>query len=240
VVGSYSGGPNISPGMATSADGTNWTRRLLGMTNGELAAVTYGNGQWVAVGQEPVILSTPDCPYSVSSVALIFSSSDGMNWTRRESGLPTKSGLAGITWTGEEFVAAGFYNRMEERSVIITSPDGIAWQIRPSLGANLFQVAYGNSRVVAVSDHAGNWWPGALQVSDFIIPTPPELALRRFGLKIVLSWPSVKTGFTLQSMTNLIPPVTWIDSTQSPTTIGAEFVITNETSGSAQFFRLRQ
>ena len=68
----------------------------------------------------------------------------------------------------------------------------------------------------------------------------PCLALVRSGLNVVLSWPTNAPGYTLQSATNLIAPVTWIDSTVAPSIVGTQFTLTNTTSASRQFFRLKK
>ena len=70
--------------------------------------------------------------------------------------------------------------------------------------------------------------------------TPVSLNARSSGNELILSWPANVVGFTLQSTLNLTPPVTWIDSTQSPAVIGAQFTVTQTISGSAQFYRLRK
>ena len=66
----------------------------------------------------------------------------------------------------------------------------------------------------------------------------PSLTARPNGHELILSWPTNAVGFTLQSTLDLTPPVTWIDSTSVPTVIGAQFTLTNTTSGGAQFYRL--
>ena len=74
----------------------------------------------------------------------------------------------------------------------------------------------------------------------FRIVMPVSLNARQSGNQIVLSWPTNALGFTLQSVPNLNSPVNWIDSTNSPSVVGAQFVVTNPISGSAQFFRLKK
>ncbi len=68
----------------------------------------------------------------------------------------------------------------------------------------------------------------------------PSLNTRPNGNKLILSWPTNAVGFTLQSTRNLNPPVIWIDSATSPVVPGTQFTVTNTTSGSAQFYRLRK
>lgn len=47
-------------------------------------------------------------------------------------------------------------------------------------------------------------------------------------------------GFTLQSTLDLTPLITWLDSISVRAVIGAQFTLTNTTSGGAQFYRLKK
>jgi alpha-tubulin suppressor-like RCC1 family protein len=71
------------------------------------------------------------------------------------------------------------------------------------------------------------------------VPLLPSLQARRSGNELVLSWSTNAVGFTLQATLNLAPPVTWIDSTNPPAVLGAQFAVTNTLAGSPQFYRLR-
>jgi hypothetical protein len=77
-------------------------------------------------------------------------------------------------------------------------------------------------------------------ISDIIVPSPPVLAMTHSGPNVLLSWSSDKPGFTLQSTTNLFPPVTWTDTTNLAAVIGTEFVLTNNFPSSQQFYRLKK
>ena len=71
------------------------------------------------------------------------------------------------------------------------------------------------------------------------VPLLPSLKARSNGNELILSWPTNAPGFNLQSTLDLTPPVTWLDSTSVPAVIGAQFTLTNTTSGT-QFYRLRK
>ena len=72
-------------------------------------------------------------------------------------------------------------------------------------------------------------------------PTPPSLTVARTTANsVVVSWPSPSTGFTLQSATNLVSPVTWNTNLPSPVVINGQNTVTNPISGTQQFFRLSQ
>jgi uncharacterized repeat protein (TIGR03803 family) len=66
----------------------------------------------------------------------------------------------------------------------------------------------------------------------------PVLSARSIGNAIVLSWPTNQVALTLQSASNLTPPVVWFDSTNPPAVIGAQFMVTNGFSNPGRFYRL--
>jgi hypothetical protein len=74
------------------------------------------------------------------------------------------------------------------------------------------------------------------------LPVPPTLSIIADGANLVLTWPDAATGFTtgytLESATNLLPPVAWQTNSTPPIVIGGQNVVTNPISGSPQFFRL--
>ena len=72
------------------------------------------------------------------------------------------------------------------------------------------------------------------------VPLLPYLNARPSGSELLLSWPTNAAGFTLQSTLNLTPPVTWIDSTQSPAVSGNRFTLMPSASDSARFYRLKK
>jgi uncharacterized repeat protein (TIGR03803 family) len=72
-------------------------------------------------------------------------------------------------------------------------------------------------------------------VFSFVLPVPVPvlLTLTPYGTSIILTWPVSETGFTLQSTTNLVPPVIW-------STVSGQFTVTNSVSGMQKFYRLSQ
>ena len=69
---------------------------------------------------------------------------------------------------------------------------------------------------------------------------PPQLAITPAGADVVLTWPVSATGFTLQSATNLVPPVVWITNSPAPVIINGQNTVTNPVSGTQKFYRLSQ
>jgi len=114
--------------IATSVDGINWQEERTPSST-QLADVTFGREQFVAVGGRGLILISPDAA----------------EWTARSSG--TEEDLAAVAYGRETFVALG------RSSKILTSPDGKVWTPRPSAFNRCQQfhgIAYGGNMFVAV------------------------------------------------------------------------------------------
>lgn len=150
--------------ILTSIDGTHWTRQSTGATN-IILGVAYGNGVYAAVAHIPMgfvfSLKSVDGvnwtgPYllpqnglfwaitfgagvfvAVSNSGSIASSSDGMTWTGRNSGV--SYALDGVAFGNDTFVAVGWYTTV--------SPDGTNWTAITSGGGN--SITYGEEGFVA-------------------------------------------------------------------------------------------
>lgn len=96
----------------TSIDGVNWSVPSLitgfgrSVVNRYTQGITYGNGLFVAVGQEGIV--------SISQ--------EGVNWTAKEGNFFATGGTAnGVGYGGGKFVVVGIASGA---GVITTSPDG--------------------------------------------------------------------------------------------------------------------
>lgn len=146
-----------------TADGSGWE-------NDFLYGVTYGNSEFITVGNFGTIAYSTDSsenswikainadthhlygiayrsggPFvAVGSVGTILTSPDGRsNWTIRTSG--TGSYLQGVTYGNGTFVAVG------SSGTILTSTDGVIWTTRSSWTSSYLEgVTYGNGTFVAV------------------------------------------------------------------------------------------
>jgi uncharacterized repeat protein (TIGR03803 family) len=74
----------------------------------------------------------------------------------------------------------------------------------------------------------------------FRIVMPVNLNSWVSGNELVLSWPTNHVGFTLQSSMDLNSSTNWIDFTNAPAVVGAQFTVTNSISASARFYRLKK
>ncbi len=122
-------------------------------TSENLYAVTWNDSQYVAVGANATIITSPN----------------GVNWTTRSS--PTTAGLQDIVWGNGQFIAVGGGDdRFGRRGGILTSTDGVNWSIVANTsqynlraitwngvnGAGSEYVAIGGSTVLRSADGV-NW-----------------------------------------------------------------------------------
>jgi hypothetical protein len=123
--------------IGTSPDGINWTTLT---TSNYLSGITYGGGQFVAVGAGGSILTSPD----------------GKTWTTQTAAPIANSTLApyliNVIYADGQYVVTGNYTAsIPSTGFVLTSPDGINWTM-PSTGTtnNLYGITFGNGIFVAV------------------------------------------------------------------------------------------
>ncbi|MBI3416773.1 MAG: hypothetical protein HY043_15900 [Verrucomicrobia bacterium] len=133
-------------GIQSSNDGVDWKIHL--PTN-YLRGVAYGNGLHVAVGERDTIFTSPD---------------GGTNWIDRrpqfKNDTAATHSLSQVAYGIGHFVAVGtvnFTNNVLSKPHILTSPDGMSWQIADTAGLNLTgyssgvgDIAFGNGLFVAI------------------------------------------------------------------------------------------
>jgi hypothetical protein len=151
--------PLAQEGAICSDQLDTWTERTSGTTNA-LYGVTYGNGTFVAVGDDGTILTSPD----------------GAGWTTRTSGITDY--LSGVTYGNGTFVAVGnLIGFNPPHGSVLTSTDGVQWTERTfgfdyssTIGTQK-GVTFGNGTFVAVgisfisSTNGGVTWTNWLGVS---------------------------------------------------------------------------
>lgn len=121
----------------------NWTTRNSPVTN-NLWGVTYGDGKFIAVGDQGTIIS----------------SDNGSNWVIQSSGVSAT--LRSVTYAAGRFAACG------DGGTIIISTNGVDWSVQDSKTSNgLSAITYGNGTYVVVgpgafsatSPDGSNWTP---------------------------------------------------------------------------------
>jgi len=119
--------------VMTSPDGLTWTARTTPAADSPWTAVTYGNGQFVAVAQ--------------SGTSQVLTSPDGIAWTARTAA--ANNTWRSVTYGNGRFVAVAIGTGTNQ---VMTSPDGITWTAQTAAAAvDWSSVAYGNNRFVAVA-----------------------------------------------------------------------------------------
>ncbi len=149
--------------------GLTWDNRTSGNSNTtRLWEVEYNNGNYVAVGDAGVIITSTDgitwnnrtsgvtkklrgvafgnsTYVTVGETGTILSSSDSISWTSRTSG--TTNYLYGVSYLNDKFIAVG------NSGILLTSTDGITWSSKSSgISTHLKEVSYGNGIYVAVGN----------------------------------------------------------------------------------------
>ncbi|MGA2506940.1 MAG: hypothetical protein ABSF80_05630 [Chitinispirillaceae bacterium] len=126
----------VGPGSANAQ--LQWTVVSPVPTSNNLQSITYGNGQYVAVGDAGTILTSPD----------------GLVWTSRTSGITTR--LWSVTYGNGLYVTVGDSGGGSGR--ILTSANGVSWMNRVSgTSNNLVSLTYGNGLYVAGGER---WYKG--------------------------------------------------------------------------------
>ena len=106
-----------------------WVARPSG-TTANLWSVAFAANQWVAVGEQGTILTSPD----------------GTAWTARSFGFPT-------TWLVAVGYGAGTWTVVGDNGLILTSTDTLTWTTRNSrTTSRLNGVAYGGGRWMVVAE----------------------------------------------------------------------------------------
>ena len=67
----------------------------------------------------------------------------------------------------------------------------------------------------------------------------PRLNIAKQGGQVVVSWPIKSGAGTLQSNTNLASAASWATVSPGPVVSAGQYVVTNNASLSAQFYRLK-
>lgn len=161
VVITGSGGDSVSRGrIVYSYDGLNWTNVESNSFTGVIHKVVYGKGMFVAIGGDTA---------SYGNAPKILISYDGISWTVTEESIFGKEGVQDIAYGNNRFVAVGGNTVMSGgRGRIAYSADGITWkeieEENTTFGAsrNIYDVAWGGDRFIAVGDSDSSWNKSAI------------------------------------------------------------------------------
>jgi uncharacterized repeat protein (TIGR03803 family) len=105
---------------------------------------------------------------------------------------------------------------------------------------NAVLILFGNT-LYGTAEAGGSSGNGT--VFSLTLPPPviaPQLTINLSATNVILTWPTNATGFTLQSTTNLVPPVVWSAVSPAPVAVNTNNAVTNIISGKQMFYRLSQ
>ena len=249
----YAGGYFPTAGNDTNANGiaqwngSSWSALGSGM-NGQVTALAvsgstlYAGGQFTSAGG---IASTNIAQWNGNSWSALGSGISGVGYDGIGPFVSALTVSGSTLYVGGNFTTAG-----GSAANYIAQWNGSSWS---ALGSGLNGVGDGggpNVSALAVSGSTlfvgGDFTTAGTNVSAYAamasLPVPPTLSIIADGANVVVTWPDAATGFTtgytLESATNLLPPVAWQTNSTAPIVIGGQNVITNPITGSQQFFRL--
>lgn len=207
-----------------------WTHTVALKTNGMVVAWgagTSNTGTFPDYGQSivPVAAQSGVVAIAVGTGHTVVLKNDGsvMAWGLNTSG---QTDVPAAAQSGVMAIAAGYYHTV----ALKTNGTVVLWGAQTTVPI----VAQGGVTAIAAR-YSHNL---ALVGTGLLLPV--SLNSRLSGKELILSWPTTAVGFKLQSALNLTPSVNWIDSTNVPGIVGGQFTVTNTTSGSSKFYRLKK
>ena len=113
--------------IVTSTNGSIWTERISVAEGAALRTIIWGDGQFIAAGDEGEIVT----------------SSDGISWQTLSSSMD----LQNILWNGSQFYAVGGFGK------VLTSSDGITWIFHRTGddGDYMYDIADSGTRLLAAA-----------------------------------------------------------------------------------------
>jgi hypothetical protein len=209
-------------------NGSSWSPLGSGV-NSEVAALAVSGSTLYAGG----LFQTAG-----GSAATNIAQWNGSSWSALSSGMNGE--VFALAVSGSTLYAGGFFTTAGGSAANrIAQWNGTSWL---ALGSGM------NSAVSTLAVSGSTLYAGGIfttagtNVSAYVamanLAVPPTLSIIADGANVVVTWPDPATGYTLESATNLLPPVAWQTNSMAPIVIGGQNVITNPISGSPQFFRL--
>jgi hypothetical protein len=110
-----------------------------------------------------------------------------------------------------------------------------------ALGAtNSWSVVTNAAWIVSSQCTVTNQISGKSSYYRLAIIAAPALQAQVSGKNFILSWPTNAPGYVLETTTNLAATNSWTTVTNTPATLNQQSVVTNQISGAARFYRLKQ
>jgi uncharacterized repeat protein (TIGR03803 family) len=168
----------------------------------------------------------------INPVCTLMVSGNTLYGTAESGGTSGLGTIFSVNTDGSNFkVLYAFHGTLGENNYGgVTNSDGYSPIAGLFLSGNTL---YGTTEAGGIANGASG------TVFSLTLPPPPSMGITTAGNKIVLSWPTNATGFTLQSITNLSFG-SWSNVTTGISTVGTNYMFTNTVNGNASFFRLMQ
>jgi uncharacterized repeat protein (TIGR03803 family) len=167
------------------------------------------------------------------------------SFTGGGDGLNPQAGL--VQGTDGNFYGTTYYDSGADPgnvggTVFKITPAGVLTTLVSFNGANgngpqagLVQGSDGN--FYGITDSGGSRGGGTIFRIDSLKSSPP-MTVALASNQVIVSWPEDYPAFTLQTTSDLNPPASWLDATDSPVVLNGQFTVTNSLSA-AKFYRLR-
>jgi hypothetical protein len=74
----------------------------------------------------------------------------------------------------------------------------------------------------------------------FTVYPPPIINFTPSGQNLLITWPTNVAGYTLDTTTNIMPPVSWTPALPTPVIVNGQYTYTNTPAVGNRFYRLRK
>jgi len=255
---SHGGGADVGMVFAVSTNGTGFTalHNFTALSNGSYGTNTDGGYPFAGLILSSNTLYGAANSGGTSGQGTLFSvHTDGNSFTvlhsfngASEQGYPSGLVLSGNMLYGTTF-GSGANGSWENGTVFKINIDGTGFTTLYTFSAIPSTGPYTNSDganpnglILSANTLYGTTQSGGNSASGtvFSLFIQPELTITPVGMNVILTWPTNATGFSLQSTTNLLSPVSWATVSPDPAIVNGQNVVANPISATPQFYRLRK
>jgi lysophospholipase L1-like esterase len=133
--------------------------------------------------------------------------------------------------------------RLARLAVLLDRPESRVLLVDHFTGYNLGAMMQSDGlhpNALGEATMATNWFNALVPVlQNNVPPRPPaRLAIRRDAGNVVLNWPAAAGPYSLETATNLDPPISWTRLTNELSSDGATWALTNAATHRQRYFRL--
>ncbi|MDB6017216.1 MAG: hypothetical protein JWR19_1705 [Pedosphaera sp.] len=107
-------------------------------------------------------------------------------------------------------------------------------------GNNVTITNTGTITVRASQAGNANYNPAPNVDQAFTVYPPPIINFTPSGQNLLITWPTNVAGYTLDTITNIMPPVSWTPALPTPVIVNGQYTYTNTPAAGNRFYRLRK